>query len=84
MGSSKELFDTEIEFSDIENYIEDMKLWAVPFNSLRKFVRCIVCFLADEINIPEENKTIDKTFIGLYGRLSNNEEYHALINAGLL
>ena len=41
--------------------------------------------LADEINIPEENKTIDKTFIGLYGsRLSNNEEYHALINAGLL
>ena len=33
----------------------------------------------------EENKTIDKTFIGLYGsRLSNNEEYHALINAGLL
>ena len=32
--AAKELFDTEIEFSDIENYIEDMKLWAVPFNSL--------------------------------------------------
>ena len=81
--AAKELFDTEIEFSDIENYIEDMKLWAVPFNSLGN--SSDVAFLADEINIPEENKTIDKTFIGLYGsRLSNNEEYHALINAGLL
>ncbi len=82
---AKELFDTEIEFSDIENYIEDMKLWAVPFNSLGNSSDVLFAFLADEINIPEENKTIDKTFIGLYGsRLSNNEEYHALINAGLL
>ena len=83
--AAKELFDTEIEFSDIENYIEDMKLWAVPFNSLGNSSDVLFAFLADEINIPEENKTIDKTFIGLYGsRLSNNEEYHALINAGLL
>lgn len=82
---AKKLFDTEIDFSDIENYIEDMKLWAVPFNSLGNSSDMMFAFLADEINIPEENKTIDKTFIGLYGsRLSNNEEYHALINAGLL
>ena len=68
-----------------KNYIEDMKLWAVPFNSLGNSSDVLFAFLADEINIPEENKTIDKTFIGLYGsRLSNNEEYHALINAGLL
>ena len=71
--AAKELFDTEIEFSDIENYIEDMKLWAVPFNSLGNSSDVLFAFLADEINIPEENKTIDKTFIGLYGsRLSNN------------
>lgn len=82
---AKKLFDAEFEFSDIENYIEDMKLWVVPFNSLGNASDMLFAFLADEINIPEENKTIDKTFIGLYGnRLSNNEEYHALINAGLL
>ena len=78
-------WETAKELFDIENYIEDMKLWAVPFNSLGNSSDVLFAFLADEINIPEENKTIDKTFIGLYGsRLSNNEEYHALINAGLL
>ena len=48
--AAKELFDTEIEFSDIENYIEDMKLWAVPFNSLGNSSDVLFAFLADEIN----------------------------------
>ncbi len=47
MGSGEELFDTEIEFSDIENYIEDMKLWAVPFNSLGNSSDVLFAFLAD-------------------------------------
>lgn len=48
MGSGERLFDTEIEFSDIENYIEDMKLWAVPFNSLGNSSDVLFAFLADE------------------------------------
>lgn len=82
---AKKLFDADYEFSDIENHAEDMKLWVIPFNSLGNPTGIIFAFLADSITIPEENKTVDKTFIGIYGnKLSKNKEYHALINAGLL
>lgn len=82
---AKDLFDLDCDFSDLEKHIEDMKLWIIPFNSLGNPAGTLFGFLADSISIPEEKKTIDKTFIGLYGRkLSKNNEYSALINAGLL
>lgn len=81
----KKLFGKEYDFSDIENHAEEMKLWVVPFNSLGNSSGMLFAFLADNITIPEEKKTVDKTFIGIYGgELSKNNEYHALINAGLL
>ena len=81
----KKLFGAEYEFSDIENHAEEMKLWVIPFNSLGNSSGMLFAFLADNITIPEEKKIIDKTFIGIYGGvLSKNNEYHALINAGLL
>lgn len=81
----KKLFGAEYEFSDIENHAEEMKLWVIPFNSLGNSSGMLFAFLADNITIPEERKTIDKTFIGIYGGvLSKNKEYHALINTGLL
>ncbi len=81
----KKLFGAEYEFSDIENHAEEMKLWVIPFNSLGNSSGMLFAFLADNITIPEEKKIIDKTFIGIYGGVfSKNNEYHALINAGLL
>lgn len=81
----KKLFGAEYEFSDIENHAEEMKLWVIPFNSIGNSSGMLFAFLADNITIPEEKKIIDKTFIGIYGGvLSKNNEYHALINAGLL
>lgn len=82
---AQKLFDVECQFDDIVNHAEDMKLWVIPFNSLGNSSGVMFAFLADKIILPEKKKTIDKTFIGLYGsKLSKNEEYHALLNAGLL
>ncbi|MGN0107647.1 MAG: sigma-E processing peptidase SpoIIGA [Hominilimicola sp.] len=81
----RKLFAAEYDFSDISDHAEEMKLWVIPFNSLGNSSGLLFAFLADNITIPEEQKTIDKTFIGIYGgTLSKNKEYHALINAGLL
>ena len=81
----KKLFEADYGFADIADHAEDMKLWVIPFNSLGNSSGMLFAFLADNITIPEEKKTIDKTFIGIYGgELSKNKEYHALINAGLL
>ncbi len=81
----RKLFAAEYGFSEIINHAEEMKLWVIPFNSLGNSSGTLFAFLADNITIPEEKKTIDKTFIGIYGgELSKNNEYHALINAGLL
>lgn len=82
---AKMLFNNNYVFSDLGNHIEEMRLWLIPFNSLGNPSGMLFGFLADSIYIPEEKKTIDKTFIAVYeSRLSKNEEYHALINAGLL
>ena len=81
----RKLFAAEYGFSEIINHTEEMKLWVIPFSSLGNSSGTLFAFLADNITIPEEKKTIDKTFIGIYGgELSKNNEYHALINAGLL
>ena len=81
----RKLFAAEYGFSEIIDHAEEMKLWVIPFNSLGNSSGTLFAFLADNITIPEEKKTIDKTFIGIYGgELSKNNEYHALINAGLL
>ncbi len=81
----KKLFGVDYDFSDIENHTDDMKLWVIPFNSIGNPTGILFAFLADNVAIPEENKTIDKTFIGIYGSsLSKSDEYHALINAALL
>lgn len=84
-SEAKKLFEADFEYSELQNHAEDMKLWVIPFNSLGNQSGMIFAFLADSIDIPEEKKKIDKSFIGIYeGRLSQNEEYRALLNAGLL
>ncbi len=82
---AKKLFSAECEFDDIEKHIEEMKLWAIPFHSVDNPSGILFAFLADRVVIEDEKKTIGKSFVGIYGgRLSKNEEYHALVNAGLL
>ena len=82
--SVRELFGVDYDFSDIGKHAEDMKLWVVPFNTLGNPSGILFAFLADNITIPEEKKTLEKSFIGIYGNaLSKDEKYHALINAGL-
>lgn len=83
--SVKKLFDLNCDFSEIANHAEEMKLWAVPFKSLGNQSGILFAFLADRIEIPEEKKCHEKSFVGIYDKpLSRNSEYHALINAGLL
>lgn len=83
--SVKKLFDLNCDFSEITNHAEEMKLWAVPFKSLGNQSGILFAFLADRIEIPEEKKCHEKSFVGIYDKpLSRNSEYHALINAGLL
>ena len=82
---AKTLFDLDIAFEDIENYIDKMRLWAVPYHSLGNNNGILFAFRADTLHIPELHKEIRETFIAIYGgKLSKNNEYHALINAELL
>lgn len=81
----KKIFDIDCEFSQVGEYAEQLKLWVIPYNSLGNPDGILFAFLADNVSISEEYKSVDKTFIGIYGeRFSKNGEYHALINAGLL
>lgn len=83
--SAKKLFDLNCGFAEIGSHAEEMKLWAVPFKSLGNQSGILFAFIADKIEIPEEKKCLDKSFIGIYEKpLSRGNEYHALINAGLL
>lgn len=83
--SVKKLFNIDCKFSEISDHAEEMKLWAVPFKSLGNQKGILFAFLADRIEIPEEKKCHEKSFVGIYEKaLSKNSEYHALINAGLL
>lgn len=83
--SVKELFGLNCGFSEISDHAEEMKLWAVPFKSLGNSSGILFAFLADRVEIPEEKKCHNKSFIGIYEKqLSKNKEYNALINAGLL
>lgn len=82
---ARRLFDINCELSEIFDYSDKLKLWAVPFNSLGNPCGIMPAFVADEISIPEERKAVTGAFVGLYGeKLSSDNEYHALINAGLL
>lgn len=82
---AKALLGCDYKFEDLSNHIKELKLWAIPFNSLGNPDGMLLGFVADSIMIPEERKTIDKTFIAVYkNKLSKSDEYHALINAGLL
>lgn len=82
---AKKLFCAEYDFDDIEKHIEEMKLWVIPFHSVDNPSGILFAFLADGVVIEDAKKDVGRTFIGIYGgRLSKNEEYHALINAGLL
>jgi len=81
----RKLFGIDCDFSQIADYADELKLWVIPFNSLGNPDGILFAFLADNVSISEEHKSVDKTFIGIYGeKLSKNGEYHALINAGLL
>lgn len=83
--SVKKLFNLDCGYEEISNHAEKMKLWAVPFKSLGNQSGILFAFLADKVEIPEEKKCHEKSFVGIYEKpLSRNGEYHALINAGLL
>lgn len=82
---AKRLFGVDFAFEDIENHMEEMKLWIVPYNSLGNTRGTLFAFAAEKISFPEQHKEINGAFVALYGsRLSKNKEYHALINAGQL
>lgn len=82
---AKRLLGLDCEFSDIVNFMEELKLWIVPFNSLGNSDGRLFAFVADNISISEEKRSFDRAFVGIYGdKLSKSGEYHALINAGLL
>lgn len=81
----KKLFDISFEFEDIEQHMQEMKLWVIPYNSLGNKSGVLFAFAADKIALPEKKKERSKEFIGIYnGILSKNKEYQALINAELL
>lgn len=82
---ARELLGAEYDFKSLVNHSEEEKLWAVPYRSVGNKSGIMSAFLADRIDIPEEKKVIEKTFIGICDmRLSVNNEYNALLNAALL
>ena len=82
-GIAKELLGAEFDYYEIEQHAEELRLWAVPYRSVGKEGGVIFAFIADKMFLPDEKKTIERAFIGLYDG-SFGSEYHALINAGIL
>ncbi len=81
----KELFGADYDFSDIEKYAEELKLWVVPFRTIGKPDGILYAFMADSLSIPEEKRTAKRAFIGIYDKkLSANREYSALLSADLI
>lgn len=81
----KELLGADYEFSALENYMEELKLWAVPFRAFGKSEGIIFAFMADKLTIHEEKRTEEKVFIGIYEKpLSSGREYSALLSADMI
>ena len=81
----KELIGADYEFSDIEKHAEELKLWVVPFRAIGKSDGMLFAFIADRLSIPEEKRTEERVFIGIYDKnLSVNREYSALLSADLI
>lgn len=82
---ARKLFDEPCEFEELIYHADTMKLWAVPYHGVENKSGIMFAFLADSVAIPEEQRVIEKTFIGLYGgSLSKNSEYNALLNSALM
>ena len=82
---ARELLDADYSYDALLEHTDEIILRAVPYRSIDGKGGTIYAFTADEMEIPEENKSAVKTLIGLYdGRLSSDGEYNALINSALL
>ncbi len=80
---AKKLFDAKAQYSDLSEHIGEMKLRIIPFRSLGNPSGIIFAFYPDSVSV--EGRDGGDCFIGIYGgRLSKNNEYHALIGAGLI
>lgn len=82
---AKELLGAEYEFSSLGEHAEEIKLWALPYRSVGNKSGIMPAFIAEKIEILEERKVIENTFIGICDiRLSVKNEYNALLNSALL
>ena len=82
---ARELFCADYGYDALLEHTDEIILRAVPYRGIDGVGGTIYAFTADEMKIPEENKTAKKTLIGLYnGKLSADDEYNALINSALL
>ena len=82
---ARELLDADYAYDALLEHADEIIVRAIPYRSIDGNGGTIYAFTADEMEIPEEKKTAEKTLIGLYnGRLSADGEYNALINSALL
>ena len=82
---ARELIGADCGFDTLTEHTDDVILRAVPYRGINGTGGVIYAFTADEMEIPEENKSAENTLIGLYnGRLSPDGEYNALVNSALL
>lgn len=77
----RDLFEAPVDFSELENKIEEYRLWIIPYNALGKTDGRIFAFPADRIQI--EKRVTEHVFIGITDQMFA-KEYHALLNADLI
>ena len=83
--SARKLFGESKDVCDIYEMTDGALLRVVPFHTVAAGSGTMLAFMADSIELKDENRIIENTFIGLYeGRLSENNEYNALLNSALL
>lgn len=83
--SARKLFGESKDVCDIYEMTDGALLRVVPFHTVAAGSGTMLAFMADSIEVKSENRIIENTFIGLYeGRLSENNEYNALLNSALL
>ena len=82
---ARALFDVDCSAEDIVKNVEGLKLYVVPYRTVGEKRGIIYAFCADSIEISDGNRLIVNALIGLYdGKLSEENEYNALLSAELI
>lgn len=83
--TARKLFGVDCPVEDMVKNVDGIKLYVVPYRTVGEKRGIIYAFRADSIEIADGHRLIGNVLVGLYdGKLSEKNEYNALLSAELI